>query len=304
MTRAWPPTPLPSLAGHHVVITGGTGGIGLRTAQALAAAGASVTVGARSHRKGEEATAAIRAAAGGAATVAHHMLLDLADLDSVRACATELARRGDPIDVLVNCAGVMAIPERELTTDGFERHWGTNHLGHFALTGLLLPLMGTRRRSRVVTVSAQAARTARLDPDDWQSERSYAPMRAYSRSKLANILFAVELNQHVSGADVLSLPVHPGTAQTGIQQHQRGAVTKWAGRQIMRVLGQPLDRVAEPLTYAATAPTPRTDRLITPSGLLELGGPPHLADLPPAAHDTDLRQMLWQDSTRLTDVPY
>jgi NAD(P)-dependent dehydrogenase (short-subunit alcohol dehydrogenase family) len=288
--RTWTSERMPAQAGRTVVITGGAGGIGLRAAQAFARHGAKVIIGARSETKARQAVAAI-------GPNAEWLPLDLADLSEVQRFADQLIRRGESIDVLVNCAGVMAIPRRELTVDGFEKHFGTNHLGHFALTGRLLPLL----KERVITVSAQSARTATIRPDNLQLERDYAPMRAYGNSKLANILFAVELNHH---ARVLSLPVHPGTAPTDIQQYGSNRVTNALGRIIMRAVGQPLEFVADPITFAATTPDATAESFIAPTGPFELGGTPGFVKLPPAALDPELRATLWRESERLTGVRY
>lgn len=220
-------------------------------------------------------------------------------MGSVARFSAELLTRGVPVDVLVNCAGVMAIPQWEATADGFEKHFGTNHLGHFALTGRLLPLLQKAEAARVITVSAQVARTARLDLDNLQFQRGYRPMRAYGSSKLANVLFAVELNSRVTG-----IPVHPGTAPTDIQQYGTNRVTNGIGRLIMRAVGQPLEYVADPITFAATTPEVTAESFIAPTGLFELGGTPGFVPLPRAARDADLRAALWRESERLTGVHY
>jgi NAD(P)-dependent dehydrogenase (short-subunit alcohol dehydrogenase family) len=295
----WTSEQLPPQSGRTVVITGGAGGIGLRTAEVFARHGARVIIGARNQQKAEQAVAAIGRAAPDAEVRWEH--LDLADLTAVRRFSTALLDDGTPIDVLVNCAGVMAIPQRELTTDGFEAHLGTNHLGHFALTGQLLPLLEKSPAARVITVSAQSARTGKIALDDLQSEQNYAPMRAYGASKIANILFALELNQHTR---VLSIPVHPGTAPTDIQQHTNSRLYRAVGQLIMRTLGQPLDRIADPITFAATTPDATTQSFIAPTGPFELGGAPGFVKLPPVALDNELRAALWQESERLTGVHY
>ena len=258
----------------RVVVTGGASGIGQRVAEVFRSRfSAEVIVGARP-------------------------ALDLASLSVVHDFADKLLADGVPIDVLVNCAGVMAIPRRELTADGFERHFGTNHLGHFALTGRLMPLLSG---GRVITVSAQSARTARLDLANLQLAEGYAPMRAYNNSKLANILFAVELNNH---GDVLSIPVHPGTARTGIQRNLANPVYRLAGQLIMRTFGQPLTHVADPIIFAATTADATPESYIAPTGPFELGGKPGFVKLPPAALETRLRAALWQESERLTGVQF
>jgi NAD(P)-dependent dehydrogenase (short-subunit alcohol dehydrogenase family) len=293
---------MPPQNGKTVVITGGAGGIGLRAAQGFAQRGAQVIIGARNAARAEQAAADVKRVAPGAEVGWEP--LDLAELASVHRFAETLTTRGTPIDVLVNCAGVMAIPQRELTVDGFERHFGVNHLGHFALTGLLLPLLGRNGQARVVTVSALSARSARLDPSNLQLEHGYAPMRAYGNSKIANVLFALELNAHVDPERVLSIPIHPGTANTGIQQYTASRVSRAAGQLIMRVLGQPLDRVADPIAFAATTPDATTNSFVAPTGRFELGGVPGFVSLPALALDEELRATLWEASERLTGVKY
>jgi NAD(P)-dependent dehydrogenase (short-subunit alcohol dehydrogenase family) len=283
--------------GRTVVLTGGAGGIGLLAAQAFAGHGYRVIIGARNADRAERAVAAIGAPAG-------WLPLDLADLGSVARFSERLLETGTPVDVLVNCAGVMAIPQWQATADGFEKHFGTNHLGHFALTGHLLPLLEKSGAARVITVSAQAARTARLDLGNLQFEHGYRPMRAYGSSKLANVLFAVELNRHVDRDRVISVPVHPGTAPTDIQQYGTSRIANGIGRLIMRAIGQPLEHVADPITFAATTPEVTDGSFIAPTGLFELGGMPGFVTLPRAALDEDLRAALWRESERLTGVRY
>jgi NAD(P)-dependent dehydrogenase (short-subunit alcohol dehydrogenase family) len=300
MAKKWTRDEVPSQEGRRVVVTGGSGGIGLETAKAFAALGADVVIAARDEQKARAAAEEVKAIGGSVS----YELLDLASLASVAAFADAMTAEAKPIDVLVNCAGVMAIPERRLTPDGFEMHFGTNHLGHFALTGRLLPLLAASAAARVVTVSARSARSARPDLTNLQLERDYAPMRAYGNSKIANVLFAVELNAHVFGAPILSVPVHPGTALTGIQQYTTSPVERWVGKRIMGALGQPLDRVADPLLFAATSPDATAESFVAPTGLFELGGAPGFVPLPKAAQDPVLRAVLWAESERLTGVTY
>src|SRR5579875_3490399 len=184
MTSGWSAADIPGLAGKRAIVTGGTSGIGWETACALAGAGAEVVLTARDAARGEDACARIRSRHPAAHVRAG--LLDLAKLDSVRNFA---AGQQAPFDLLVNNAGVMAIPERRVTADGFEMQLGVNHLGHFALAGLLLPAL---RGGRLVVVSSLAHRRGRIWLDDLQLERGYAPWRAYTQSKLANLLFALE----------------------------------------------------------------------------------------------------------------
>ncbi|RKR73416.1 SDR family NAD(P)-dependent oxidoreductase [Frondihabitans australicus] len=309
-TTRWTRDDLGPQDDRTVVVTGGSGGIGLRTAEVFAERGARVIIGARDAAKATAAVDSVRAAARRAGRTTRSdgvdwRPLDLADLGSVRGFADDVLGMTPSIDLLVNCAGVMAIPECRLTADGIEMHFGTNHIGHFALTGLLLPALGAGRPARVVTVSAQSARTARLDVDDLQRENPrYAPMAAYGNSKLANVLFAVELNRHVDPARVLSVPVHPGTARTGIQQYSTSRVYRGVGQVIMRAVGQPLDRVADPIAFAATSPEATPMSFVAPTGPFELGGAPGFVRLPAQADDDALRAALWAESERLSGVAY
>jgi NAD(P)-dependent dehydrogenase (short-subunit alcohol dehydrogenase family) len=167
-----------------------------------------------------------------------------------------------------------------------------------------MPLLEKAVAARVVTVSAQSSRAGRIRLDDLMLERGYAPMRAYNNSKLANVLFAVELNRRVTSRSVLSIPVHPGTASTDIQQYMPGRLYRATGRVVMRMFGQPLERVADPIMFAATTADATTTSFIAPTGPFELGGAPGFVKLPAAALDGELRAALWAASERLTGVHY
>jgi NAD(P)-dependent dehydrogenase (short-subunit alcohol dehydrogenase family) len=201
------------LAGRLIVVTGATSGVGLGLAARLSAAGAEVIMAIRNQSKGERALAQIRAKTPDAAVTLKD--LDLASLDSVAALGAELNTEGRPIDVLINNAAVIAAMKRDTTADGFEMQFGTNHLGHFALTAHLLPLLRAARSPRVVAISAMAARSARLRFDDLQFEKNYKPMQAYGQSKLANLIFARELDwrSRYAGWGVMSNAAHPGMAK-------------------------------------------------------------------------------------------
>ena len=204
---------VPDLSGKLIVITGSTSGVGLGLATRLSAAGAEVIMAIRNHAKGEAAVAHIRATVPDAKLTIKQ--LDLASLASVAALGEELTAEGRPIDILVNNAAVIAHRKRATTADGFELQFATNHLGHFALTGHLLPLLRAASSPRVVTVSAMAARNGRIRFNDLHFERGYSPMRAYSQSKLANLIFARELNRRSreAGWGVLSNAAHPGMSK-------------------------------------------------------------------------------------------
>src|SRR5258708_2081772 len=218
MNATWASGDVPGQQGRLAVVTGANTGLGFQAAQVLAARGASVVLAVRDTGKGKAAAAAIARAAPGANVTVQH--LDLACLDSIRAAAAELRATHPRIDVLVNNAGVM-FPPKQATSDGFELQLGTNHLGHFALTGLLLGQMLPAPGSRVVTVSSLAHRLrARINFDDLQGERSYRRVGAYSQSKLANLMFAYELARRLSGAGAtIAVAAHPGLAATELTRN-------------------------------------------------------------------------------------
>jgi NAD(P)-dependent dehydrogenase (short-subunit alcohol dehydrogenase family) len=281
---------IPGLTGSTVIVTGASSGIGLATARALAAAGARVVFAVRSTEKGNAAAAATP----GDTEVRE---LDLASLDSVRAFA---GRWDGPVDLLINNAGVSA-PSLTRTADGFESKFGTNHLGHFALTNLLLEHV----TGRVVTVASQAERYGRLDFDDLNWEhRAYQPSRAYNDSKLANLLFTAELQRRLSaaGSGVLANAAHPGLVATNIYHHagpRRPSDLLWAVA--IRLLAQDTGHGALPVLYAAVAGIPGNS-FAGPSHLAHMRGAPELIGRSAAAQDPDLARRLWAVSEQLTGV--
>ena len=285
----WTTDDMARQGGRTFVITGANSGIGLEAARALGAAGAHVVVACRDVSKGEHAVAELD----GDFDVRR---LDLADLSSVRAFAAEL--EGD-VDVLINNAGVMAVP-RAKTADGFELQLGTNHLGHFALTGLLLD----RIRDRVVTISSGAHRVGRMNFGDLQSERHYQRWLAYGQSKLANLLFMMELQRRLdaAGSDVRSVAAHPGYAATNLQFHTQSIQDQLMGVG-NRLLAQSAAMGALPTLYAATADVPGA-AYVGPGGLLEQRGHPHLVDMSGAAKNAENARRLWELSEELVGVRY
>jgi NAD(P)-dependent dehydrogenase (short-subunit alcohol dehydrogenase family) len=282
---------IPDQTGRTVVITGATSGLGLATARTLGAAGARVVLAVRDVSRGGQAAATVP----GAAEVRR---LDLADLESVRAFARDWT---GPIDVLVNNAGIMAVPAG-VTVDGFELQFGTNHLGHFALTNLLLPHV----TDRVVTLSSSMHRAGSIDLDDlnWQ-RRPYSAERAYGQSKLANLLFTLELQRRLTGAHsaVRAVAAHPGWAATNLQSRS-GSRVKDAGMAVGNVvLGASPERGALPTLVAATADLPGGS-YVGPSGPFELRGRPTLVGRTPAASDPEMARRLWEASARLTGVDF
>ena len=293
---AFTPDHIPDLAGKTVIVTGANSGIGHAAAAALATAGATVVLAVRDQAKGEAAAAAIR----GTTEVRP---LDLARLDSVRAFAA--AWVGD-IDLLINNAGVM-IPPLSRTADGFELQFGTNHLGHFALTNLLLPHVAVA--GRVVTVSSDAHRGGAIDFDDlnWERKR-YRPWRAYGQSKLANLLFTSELQRRLTeaGSTVKATAAHPGYAATNLQSHSGSRLMKVAMEQLgNRLIAQDAAGGALPTLYAAVADIPGGS-FVGPSGPFGLGlrGAPTLVGRSAAARDEEAARRLWTVSETLTGVSF
>jgi NAD(P)-dependent dehydrogenase (short-subunit alcohol dehydrogenase family) len=311
ITRKADQIDVPDLTGKLAVVTGGNSGIGLETARTLAAAGASVVLAVRNSEKGSAAVTEIARTNPGTGVAVSH--LDLASRSSIEAFASEMLRSGRPIDILVNNAGVMAVPTRHVTEDGFELQLGTNHLGHFALTGRLLPLLRAAPNARVVTVSSGAHHTGSIHFDDLQLERSYSRWRAYSQSKLANLLFAFELQRRsaASGWGVLSNAAHPGSTRTNLQMTGPNLGKSSGGtnymERMMRLPGasQSADRGALPTLYAATDPRAVGGGYYGPNGLMEMTGKGvSEARRSRRARDEADSARLWVISEELTGVTY
>ena len=300
----WTAADIPDQTGRTAIVTGANSGLGLVTARELARAGAAVTLACRSVGKGEEAAGRIRAAVPGAALEVG--VLDLADLGSVRDFAARAADAHEQLDLLINNAGVMAAPRR-LTRDGFESQFGTNHLGHFALTGLLLPALLKAPAPRVVTVSSHLHRRGTMRFDDLQGERKYDRWGAYGQSKLANLMFCFELQRRAVAADtaLLSLAAHPGYAATNLQfaatdRFYEKAIG-WIGN---RLFAQSADMGALPTLYAATVPDVPGGTYIGPGGRAEQRGHPKVVTAARKAYDEQAWQRLWEVSEQLTGVHY
>ncbi|MFC5720127.1 oxidoreductase [Streptomyces gamaensis] len=303
--NGWTASDIPDQSGRTAVVTGANSGIGYVTARELARRGARVVLACRDATRGKAAEERLRAQAPGADVV--FAPLDLADLSSVRAFAAELP--GDRLDLLVNNAGVMALPQRK-TVDGFEMQFGTNHLGHFALTGLLLPrLHEAGHGARVVTVSSGLHYLGTVDPRDLNMEHRYRRWTAYGRSKSANLLFTHELARRLTaaGSPVVAAAAHPGYAATNLQTAgPRMEERAWAERLAElsnRFAAQSPEHGALPSLYAATAPGVRQDDFYGPRFALWRGRP----TLSPRAgwtRDDTASAGLWQASERLTGVAY
>jgi NAD(P)-dependent dehydrogenase (short-subunit alcohol dehydrogenase family) len=304
---SWTAADIPSQVGKTFVITGANGGLGFEATRALAKKGARIVMACRNLEKAEAAQARV------VAETPHARLdvvaLDLGDLASVRRAATEIATKCDRMDVLCNNAGVMAIPRR-VTPSGFETHFATNHLGHFALTGLLLPKLLATTGARVVTVSSLMHQYGRMRFDDLQRERRYEKWTAYAQSKLANLLFAFELARLLerAGHPVLSVAAHPGYAATDLQ----GVGPNMTGSRLMktlttlgnRVIAQSAEMGGLPTLYAMTAPGVRSGEYFGPDGFRQLRGHPRRVGCHRRARNEEDARRLWDVSERLTGVSY
>ncbi|WP_380167726.1 oxidoreductase [Jannaschia sp. R86511] len=294
---------IPDMRGRTVLVTGASDGLGLASATALARAGARVLMTSRDAEKGERALATVREAV--PAAQAEVVPLDLADLGRVAAAADDVRSRADSLDVLLLNAGVMMPPERRETADGFELQLGTNHLGHFALAARLLPLLLPVAGSRVVTVSSLAARAGAVDLADlqWQS-RPYDRQPAYGASKLANLLFAFELERRLraAGTGTASLAAHPGVSGTNLMSTMQ--LPRVAERVSKLLLAGP-DQSARPQLYAATATAASGGEYYGPKGPGEVRGRTvALATVPPAARDRATAEALWTRSEELTGTRF
>jgi NAD(P)-dependent dehydrogenase (short-subunit alcohol dehydrogenase family) len=303
MAGKWTAADIPDQTGRLAVVTGANSGLGLITAQELARAGATVVIACRNLSKGEQAADQIRRSVPAAQLALEE--LDLADLSSVGAFSDRLHSDHSVLDLLVNNAGVMA-PPRRLTRDGFESQLGTNHLGHFALTGRLLDLLLAAPDPRVVTLSSGAHRIGRINFGDLQSERRYINWLAYGQSKLANLMFCFELQRRAVAADTAlrSVSAHPGYAATNLQF---AGPSRFYEKAIMavsnKVIAQSAEMGALPSLYAATADVPGGS-FVGPDGLAEQRGYPHVVTAAGKAYDEESWQKLWLISEQLTGVSY
>lgn len=304
----WTAEDMPDQSGRIAIVTGANSGLGFETTRGLVRKNATVIMAVRDLKKGAAAVENIRREFPDAKV--ELLQLDLADLDSVHRFADAFKQRYGRLDLLINNAGIMAIPQRQ-TKQGFEMQFGTNHLGHFALTGLLLPVMlGTPGQPRVVTLSSGLHRSGDLNFADLNWSEGYKPQKAYSRSKLANLLFTYELQRRLDaqGAKVLSDAVHPGYAATNLQavgpvmSGNRGMERVWAVAN--RVIGQSAEMGALPTLYAATAPEVRGGQYFGPGGLARLRGYPKLEESNKKSRDPELAAKLWAVSEELTGVKF
>jgi NAD(P)-dependent dehydrogenase (short-subunit alcohol dehydrogenase family) len=301
----WTADDIPDQTGRVAIVTGANSGLGYVTARELARRGAHVVLACRDASRGQAAMQRLDAEAPDAD--ARLRSLDLSDLSSVRAFAEETSATYDGIDLLINNAGVMAIPQRQ-TTDGFEMQLGTNHLGHFALTGLLLPRIRDRAGARVVTVSSQAHKPGRINFDDLMGETKYGKWTAYNQSKLANLLFAYELDRRLraAGSPAISVAAHPGYSATNLQSAGPQLAGDRLGGLLMnlgnRLFAQSDEMGALPQLRAATAPDVEGGDYYGPSQLFESRGAPRKVSSTRASHDEETARRLWEVSEELTGV--
>ena len=302
MGERWDAGRIPDQTGRIAVVTGANSGLGLVTARELARAGARVVMACRNLDKGHEAVEAIRSEVPQAQLQVDE--LDLASLASVRSFADRYTATQDGLDLLINNAGVMAAPRR-LTEDGFELHLGTNHLGHFALANLLLPLMEGREDARVVTLSSNAHKTVRgISFDNLNGERRYFRWNAYGQSKLANLLFALELDRRLraQGSTVKSLAAHPGYAATNLQSAAAPLVDRLVMKVGNAVVAQDDEMGALSVLYAATEPGLEGGTYVGPDGIGEQRGHPKIVQPNRAARNEETARRLWEVSADLTGV--
>jgi NAD(P)-dependent dehydrogenase (short-subunit alcohol dehydrogenase family) len=307
MKTKWTSENIASQAGRRVVITGANSGIGFEAALELARKGAELILPARTQAKAEDAVSRILKQVPQACL--YPEILDLAEQASIHAFAKRVIERfpGQSLDLLINNAGVMALPKREITGDGFERQFATNYLGPFALTGLLLPSIKAKPGSRVVTLSSGASHQGKIEFDNLQSERVYKPMfQAYAQSKLADLIFSQELQRRLTavGSPILSTAAHPGYAVTNLQAEHVGAGLTLLMAVMKPFLSQDAAHGALPTLFAAVAAEAVRGGYYGPDGIAELKGHPTAVRLAKGAMDPAVAKQLWIESERLTNVKF
>ncbi|WP_144109118.1 oxidoreductase [Paraburkholderia sp. BCC1886] len=312
MKENWTPADIPALNGERILITGANSGIGYHAAVVLARKGAHVILACRDPARADVALTRLKASAPGAS--AELAVLDLASLESIRDFALRQLAQDRPLHTLINNAGVMAPPKRLETADGFEIQFGTNVLGHFALTGLLMPLLekaAVSERPRIVTVASIAHKRGRIDFDDLQSTQHYSPMRSYQQSKLGNLMVAFELARRLraSGSQVMSVAVHPGVANTNLfRAGERSALDSAVRAVASQLIGAFLNTDAAgtlPTLYAATSPDVVDGGYYGPTGWMEMRGERvGNAAIAPQANDMESARRLWEVCETLTGIRF
>ncbi len=303
----WTTADIPRQDGKLAIVTGANSGIGLHAARELARAGCTVIVACRSAEKASSTRQRIVQEI--PAAMIEDGVLDLANLSSIREFAKTFLATRRPLDLLINNAGVMALPKRRLTADGFELQIGTNHLGHFALTGLLMPALLAAPSARIVTVSSLAHRGGKIRLDDLQWEHDYKPWPAYRQSKLANLLFGKELERRLlkSGTRTQSIIVHPGVSNTSLFSNgpgSGGGLMNAITPVILRFIAQSEEQGALPTLYGATAPEAQGGHYYGPDGFREMKGYPVEVKNEAQGDDPALAAKLWDLSENLTGVHY
>ena len=303
--KNWNASNIPHRNDGIAVVTGSTEGVGYEDAVALTAAGWNVIMLGRNSEKGAESISKIHRI-NPKAKISFEKL-DLADLSSIKAFANRMIEKGQGINLLINNAGVMTPPKRLETKDGYELQFGTNYLGHFALTAQLFPLLRKTKDARVITVSSIAARDGKINFDDLQSESSYSPMIAYGQSKLADLMFAFELQRQSDKYNwgIVSIAAHPGVSRTNLLITGAG---RWSvmgmARTLLPFMFQPPAQGALPTLYAATSPLAKGGAYYGPNKMSETRGFPTLAKVPPQAKDRKVAARLWEESLKLTNVSF
>jgi len=292
----WTPEHIPSLTGKTVLVTGANSGLGLESARLLAARGADVIMACRNQAKGQQALDLIRKEFPSAKLTL--MALDLADQQSIKDFAEDFKGRYNKLDILLNNAGLMA-PPLSRTKDGFEMQFGTNHLGHFALTGLLLDVLEKADAPRIVTVSSMAHKWGRIYFDNLNADKGYKRWRFYGQSKLANLMFTRELHRRLraQGSKIQAIAVHPGYSDTNLQSD-----TVFAG--FNRFFAQPQAMGCYPSLYAATSSEARSGEYYGPNGFMEMAGYPAPAHVRKLARNQGVAKQLWQVSEKLTGIRF
>lgn len=308
MASSWSVSALPDQSGRTVVVTGANSGLGFEATKIFAANGAEVVMACRDRDRAESARDDIRASVDTASLSV--LELDLASLASVREFAETFTDTYDDLHVLCNNAGIMAIPRRE-TADGFEMQFGVNHLGHFALTALLFDtLRETAGESRVVTHSSGLHENGDIDFDDLHGSAAYDKWDAYAQSKLANLLFAYELDRRLEDVDanVTSVACHPGYADTDLQRRgpeMAGSTLRlWAAKVTNTIVAQSAEQGAYPMLYAATATDIDGGEYVGPGGLMNMRGSPAVQESSERSRDADTAEQLWAVSEQLTEIPF
>lgn len=305
MEKRWTAKKISNLTGKIAIVTG-TGGVGLEDEIALAASGATVVVAGRNPKKGNDAIEKIRKQTPDAKVSFEQ--IDLASLNSIKEFSQKIRDKFDHVDILINNAGIMTPPERKTTSDGFELQFGTNYLATFALTGALLPLIKKSSDGRIVSLSSIANRQGKIELDNLQAEKEYKAMPAYAQSKLAILMFSMELQRlsEQNGWGIKSIAAHPGVAQTNLifNGAGRNSIQGFLRGTLGSLFFQKADQAAWPTLYAATASDAVGGEYYGPSRMRETSGYPKIANKPVAANDTKMAQKLWKISEDLTRIHY